>query len=51
MDEISNSYSIDGLTKSTTSVDTDSSDSEIKKANEDFEKNLENTKTTHLKNS
>ena len=38
MDEISNSYSIDGSTKSTTSVDTDSSDSEIKKANEDFEK-------------
>ena len=38
MDEISNSYSIDGSTKSTTSVDSDSSDSEKKKANEDFEK-------------
>ena len=38
MDEISNTYSINGSMKSTTSVDSDSSDSEIKKANEEFEK-------------
>lgn len=38
MDEISNTYSKNGSMKSTTSVDSDSSDSEIKKANEDFEK-------------
>jgi hypothetical protein len=38
MDEISNTFSINGSTKSTTSVDSASSDSEIKKANEDFEK-------------
>ena len=38
MDEISNNFSIDGSMKSTTSVDSASSDSEIKKANEDFEK-------------
>ena len=38
MDEISNTYSKNGSMKSTTSVDSDSSDSEIKRANEDFEK-------------
>ena len=38
MDEISNTYSINGSMKSTTSVDSDSSDSEIKKANDEFEK-------------
>ena len=38
MDEISNNFSINGSMKSTTSVDSESSGSEIKKANEDFEK-------------
>ena len=38
MDEISNTFSINGSMKSTTSVNSDSSGLEIKKANEDFEK-------------